>query len=143
MEQFRSSSWKIESLSPFETSIPKLSNCHTCSPWTSSERLMYVEFTSCVQGVIKRRTLGLSHSREHKFKRSFQDTLNPPAMEMTNRAYRTFYPPLPQFVYERRTHLSTQVDFNYSLLENTRNVLTKILLFRKTWLRSSDNSKFF
>ena len=47
----------------------------------------------------------------------------------------------PQFVNERRTPLSTLVNFNCSLLENTSKVLAETLLFGNTSLRPSDNSK--
>ena len=46
-----------------------------------------------------------------------------------------------QFVNERRTLLSTLDNFNYSLLENTSNVLTQTLLFGNMSLSPSYNSK--
>ena len=40
----------------------------------------------------------------------------------------------PQFVNQRRTLLSTLGDVNYTLLENTSNVLTQTLLFGNRFL---------
>ena len=87
--------------------------------------------------LITRLRLGLSHLREHKFKQSFQDTLNP-LCNCGNDVESTEYFLIhcPQFVNERRLG-----NFNYSLLENTSNVLTQTLLFGNTSLNPIDNSK--
>ena len=86
--------------------------------------------------------LGLSHLREHKFKRGFQDTLNP-LRSCGNDVESTehFLLHCPQFVNERRTLLSTLGNFNHSLLENISNVVTQTLRFRNTSLSPSDNSR--
>ena len=47
----------------------------------------------------------------------------------------------PQFVNERHTLLSTLGHFNYSLLENTGNILTQTLHFGNTSLSPSHNFK--
>ena len=75
--------------------------------------------------LITRLRLSFSHLREHKFKHGFQDTLNPLCscgndVESTKH----FLHHCLQFFNERRTLLSTLGNFNYSLLENTSNVLT-------------------
>ena len=85
--------------------------------------------------------LVLSHLREHKFKHSFQDALNPPCScgnDVDSTEY--FLLHCPKFVNERRTLLSILGNFNYSLLESTSSVLTQILLFGNVSLNPSDNS---
>ena len=92
--------------------------------------------------LITRLRLGLSHLREHKFKHGFQDTLNllcSCGNDVESTELCLFH--CPQLANERRTLLSTLGNFNYSLLENTSNVLTQTLLFGITPLSSSDNSK--
>ena len=46
-----------------------------------------------------------------------------------------------QFIKQRRTLLGTLGNLNYTLLENTSNVLTQTLLFGNMSLSSNDNSK--
>ena len=80
--------------------------------------------------------------REHKFKHGFEDTLNPLCScgnDIESTEHFLFHS--PQFANERRFLLSTSGNFNYSLLENTSNVLTQTLLFGNISLSSSDNSK--
>ena len=48
-----------------------------------------------------------------------------------------------QFAHKRRNLLSTLGNFNYSLLENTSNILTQTLLFGNMSLSPSNNSKIF
>ena len=100
---------KSESLSAFETNIPN---------FIDDLQTLFIIVIKIVIIVIKRLRLGLSHSRERKFKHSLQDTINPLAVGMMYRVRKTTYPPLPQFINERRTLQSTQGEFNYSLLEN-------------------------
>ena len=83
-----------------------------------------------------------THLRKCKFKHGFQDLLNPLCtcgndVESTE----CFYLHCPRFANERRTLLSTLGNFNYSLLENTKNHLTQTLLFGNLSLSSSNNSK--
>ena len=75
-------------------------------------------------------------------KHGFQDTLNPPC-SCGNDVGSTehFLLHCSQFVNERPTVLSNLGNFNYSLLDNTSNVLTQALLFGNTSLSPSDNSK--
>ena len=65
--------------------------------------------------LITRLSLGLSHLREHKFKRGFQDTLSPLCSSGNNvESTGHFLLHCPQFVNERRTLLSTLGNFSYS-----------------------------
>ena len=91
--------------------------------------------------LITRLRLGLSHLRERKFKHGSQDTLNPLCCCGNNvEPTEHFLLHCPQFANDRRTLPSTLGNFNYSLLENTSNVLTQTLLFGNMSLSSSDNS---
>ena len=83
--------------------------------------------------------LGLSHLRKHKFKYSFQDPLCSCGNDVESTKH--FLLHCPQFANEKPTHLSTLCNFNYSLLENTSNILTQTLLFGNMSLSSSNNSK--
>ena len=116
---------KAESLSLFKTNILKfirpspnsVYNCH------NPKGLKF----------ITRLRLGLSHLRKHKFKHSFQDTINPlfscgPDIESTEH----FLLHCPQFVNKRCTLLSTIGNINYKLIENTNSNLTQKLLFGNT-----------
>ena len=80
--------------------------------------------------LITRLRLGLSHLREHKFKHSFQDTLNPLCncgqdIESTTH----FFLHCPFFINERRTLLSTMHSFDSKLLDSTDYDLIQMLLF--------------
>ena len=132
---------KAESLSLFKTNILKfirpspnsVYNCH------NPKGLKF----------ITRLRLGLSHLREHKFKHSFQDTINPLcSCGLDIESTEHFLLHCPQFVNERRTLLSTIGNINYKLLENTdSNLYVYIFLFHQ--LRnlffpfSLDQKRFF
>ena len=74
--------------------------------------------------------LGVSHLREHKFKYSFQDTINPICnCGLDIEPTKHFLLHCPQFVNERCTLLSNIGNINYNLLENTDSNLTQTLLF--------------
>ena len=82
---------------------------------------------------IKRIRLGLSHLQEHKFKHSFQDTLNP----IRNRGNDVesaihFFLHCTLYSNERHTLLKSLVNIDHTLLDNTYFSLTKILLFGNT-----------
>ena len=90
---------------------------------------------------VTRLRLGLSHLREHKFKYSFQDTINLLCscgidIESTEQ----FLLHCPKFVNERRILLSTIGNINYKLLENTDSNLTQTLLFGNTLFDITDNT---
>ena len=92
--------------------------------------------------LITRLRLGLSHLREHKFKHSFQDTLNPLCncgqdIESTTH----FFLHCPFFINERRTLLSTIRSLDSKLLDCTDYDITQTLLFGNTSQTSSNNFK--
>ena len=94
------------------------------------------------KNTIAKLRLSLSHLREYRFKHGFQDTLNPLCScekDVESTEHVLFH--CHQFVDERRTLLNTLGNFNYSLLENTSNILTQTLLFANMSLSPSDNSK--
>ena len=101
-------------------------NCHNCKGIKYLTRLR----------------LGLSHLREHKFKHSFQDTLNPfcsCGLEVeTNMDFFLLYCAL--FTNQRRTLLSTVNDIDSSLTNTNDSILTHILLFGKASLDTSANT---
>ena len=91
---------------------------------------------------VTRLRLGLSHLREHKFKHSFQDTINPLcSCSLDTESIEHFLLHCPKFVIERRTLLSTISNINYKLLENTDSVLTRTLLFGNTSFDITENTK--
>ena len=116
---------KAQSLSLFQTNILKfiepspnsVYNCH------NPKGLKF----------ITRLRLGLSHLREHKFKHSFQDTINPLcSCGLDIESTEHFLLHCPQFANERRTLLSIKGNINYKLLENTNSNLSQTLLFVNT-----------
>ena len=79
---------------------------------------------------ITRLRLGLSHLREHKFKHSFQDSLNPfcsCGLDIESTAH--FLLHCPTYIIERRTLLSTLVNIDNNLLDLCEPVLIRTLLF--------------
>ena len=85
--------------------------------------------------------LGLSHLREHKFKHSFQDTLNSfcsCGLDVETNTYFIFYCPL--FTNQRHTLLSTVNDFDSSLTNANDLMLTHVLLFGKASLDTFANT---
>ena len=70
--------------------------------------------------------LGLSHLREHKFKYSFQESVNP----LCNCFYEV----------KRSTVFSTLRNLDSKLFDNTNSLLTKMLLFRKGSLITNQNT---
>ena len=92
--------------------------------------------------LITRLRLGQCHLREHKFKHSFQDTLN----LLCNCGQDTestthFFLRCPFFINERRTLLSTIRNLDSILLDFTNYDLTKTLLFGNTTQTSRNNFK--
>ena len=92
--------------------------------------------------LITRLRLGLSHLREHKFKHSFQDTLNPLCncgQDIESITY--FFLQCPFFITERRTLLSTICSLDSKLLDSNDYDLTQTLLFGNTSQTSRNNLK--
>ena len=80
--------------------------------------------------------------REHTFKHSFQDTINPLcSCGLDLESTELFILHCPQFVNERRTLLSTIGNINYKLLGNTDSNLTQTLLFGNKSFDITDNTK--
>ena len=79
---------------------------------------------------ITRQGLGLSHLREHKFKYSFQDSLNPfcsCGLDIESTAH--FLLHCPTYIFERRNLLSTIEIIDNNLLYLCQPALIKTLLF--------------
>ena len=79
---------------------------------------------------ITRLRLGLSHLREHKFKHSFQDSLNPfcsCGLDIESTAH--FLLHCPTYINKRRTLLSTIENIDNNLLDLCEPVLIKTVLF--------------
>ena len=74
--------------------------------------------------LVTRLRLGLSHLREHKFKHSFQDTLNPLCSCGLNIKTTSYFLHCPLFHAERSTVLNNSIIFNKS-----DSVVTPILLY--------------
>ena len=92
--------------------------------------------------LITRLRLGLSHLREHKFKHSFQDTINPSCncgQDTESATYFFLY--CLFFINGRRTLLSTIRSLDSKLLDFTDYDLTQKLLFGNTSQISSNNFK--
>ena len=85
--------------------------------------------------------LGLSPLRKHKFKHSFQDTINllcSCSLDIESTVY--FLLHFSQFFNERRTFLGTIGNITCKFLENTDSVLTKTLLFGNTSFNITGNT---
>ena len=100
-------------------------NCHNCKGIKYLTRLR----------------LGLSHLREHKFKHSFQDTLNrfcSCGLHVETNTHLFLHCPL--FTNQRRTLLSTVNDIDSSLTNTNDFILTYILIYGKATLDTSANT---
>ena len=75
--------------------------------------------------------LGLSHLREHKFKYSFQDSINPYVTVVTKLNL--------QFIFSS-TIFSTLRNLYSKLFDNIDSLLTNILLFGKGSLNTDQNT---
>ena len=85
--------------------------------------------------------LGLSHLREHKFKHSFQDCLNPLCFCGNEIETSTCYLiHCPTYTNERMTLLDKIKSINYSILEFCDAVVIKILLFGDNTLSDSSTT---
>ena len=92
--------------------------------------------------LITRLRLSLSNLREHKFKHSFQDTINPLyncGQNIESAAH--FFLHYPFFINERRTLLSTICSLDSKPLDCTNYDLSQTLLFGNTSQTSSNNLK--
>ena len=80
--------------------------------------------------LVTRLRLGLSHLREHKFKHSFQDTLNPLCncgMDVESSTH--FLLQCPSYINERCTLMSNLNRINPQISQTSLQLLTNALLF--------------
>ena len=92
-------------------------------------------------GLLARLRLGLSHLREHKFKHSFQDCLNPLCFcgnEIETSTHCLLH--CPTYTNERMIPLNKIKSINCSILEFSDAVVTRILLFGDHTLSDSCNT---
>ena len=90
---------------------------------------------------ITRLRLGLNHLREHKFKHSFQDSLNPfcsCSLDIESTGHYLLH--CPTYITERRTLLSTIESIDNNLLDVCEPVLIKTLLFGSNLFDSNANT---
>ena len=125
--------WSGASLSVFKKNLLKfirplpssVFNCHNCK---------WIKY-------LTRLCLGLTHMHEHKFKDSFQDTLNPfCSCDLDVETNTHFFLYCPLFINQRCTLLSTVNDIDCSLTNTNDSILTHILLFGKASLDTSANN---
>ena len=114
--------------------------------YSNSCGLLLIRFFVCHNSIgIKYITwirLELSHLRKHKFKHSFQDTLNPICNcgnDVESAVH--FFLHCPLYSNERRTLLNNLVNIDHKLLANTNFSLTQILLFGNTTFNAIVNTK--
>ena len=90
--------------------------------------------------LLTRLRLGLSHLREHKFKYSFQDTLNP-ICSCGKKVETTFHflLPCPNYSDERLTLLGKIRNTNPNILENTNSQVTRFFLYGDKNFTNSTN----
>ena len=92
--------------------------------------------------LITRLRVGLSHLREHKFKHSFQDTLNPICscgFDVESTSHYILH--CPMYNDERHTILSTIKSINCRLLDVTETILIKTLLFGNCSVDAETNTQ--
>ena len=90
---------------------------------------------------ITRLRLGLSHLREHKFKHSFQNSLNLfRSCGLDNESTAHFLLHCPKYINERRTLLSTIENIDNNLLDLCEPVSIRTLLFRSNSFDTDANT---
>ena len=121
---------KSKSISIFKSNIlkfirPKPNNVYYCHNPKGIE-------------LLTRLRLGLTHVREHKFKHSFQDCLNPFYLcgnEIETSTHYLLH--CPTYTNERLTLLNKIKSINCSIIESSDAAVTKILLFDYNTLSNS------
>ena len=91
--------------------------------------------------LLPRLHLGLSHLREHRFKHSFQDWLNPLCLsgnEIETSTHYLLY--CSTYTNERLALLNKIKSINCCILESSDAAVTKILLFGDNTLSNSSNT---
>ena len=127
--------WRCDNYNVFKNNIPKFIQPFPNSFFHYHNKPIGIKYITQIQ-------LGPSHLREHKFKHSFQDTLNPicncgnyvePAIH--------FFLHCPLYSNERRPFLSSSDNIDHQLLDNTNFSLTQTLLFSNTTFNAKENTK--
>ena len=91
--------------------------------------------------LLTRLRLGLSHRREHKFKRNFQDCFNPRCLCVNEIETSTHYLlHCPTYTNERLTLVNKIKSINCSILESSAAAVTKILQFGDNTLSNFSNT---
>ena len=91
--------------------------------------------------LVIRLRLGLSHLREHKFKHSFQDTLNPLCncgMDVESSTH--FLLQCPSYINERCTVMSNLNRINPQISQTPLQLLTNTLLFGNSYYSDKTNT---
>ena len=88
--------------------------------------------------MITRLRLGLNHLRDHKFKYSLQDCLNPICRCDTEVERTTHY--CPNFLHERETLLDNIKSVLPNILEQSDSFINHVLLFGHTYLDDFSNT---
>ena len=92
--------------------------------------------------MITRLRLGLSYLRDHKFKYSFQDCLNPICgcgTEVETTAYYLLY--CPTYLHERKTLFDNIKNALLNIFEQIDSFINNVLLFGGTSLDDSSNTR--
>ena len=90
---------------------------------------------------ITRLRLGLSHLQEHKFKHSFQDSLNPFCnCSVDTESIAHYFLHCPTHITEKRTLLSTISNIKNNLLDLSEPVLIKTVLFESNSFNTNANT---
>ena len=86
--------------------------------------------------------LGISHLREHKFKKSFQNSLNSICNYGNDvKSAVHFFLHCHLYSNESRTLLNSFINIDHTLLDNTNFSPTKLLLFSNATFNSKENTK--
>ena len=91
---------------------------------------------------VTRLRLGLSHLREHKFKHSFQDSINPLcscSLDVESTIH--YFLHCPQFTIQRRTLLNTISQIDNKLLDSNESNLIQHLLFGDPFKDTETNTE--
>ena len=115
--------------------------CSCCNFLPNTAKLTLMTFFSKIRFSL-RLYLGLSHLREHKFKHSFQDTLNPICLcgdDVESTSHFLLY--CPSFNNERCILLNTLNQIDGNLLNKTDTLLVESLLYGSKSMNCSNNTR--
>ena len=92
--------------------------------------------------LVTRLCLGLSHLREHKFKQSSQDSINPlSSCSLNIKSTIHYFLYFPPYTNERYTFLSTISEIDNELLDSNQSTLIQHLLFGNPCRDTDTNTK--